>query len=175
MRQAITITAVLLGLAACGPDAEEPVVEPLPENERPGPAADPAADEMSWLVSEGEIPALTYGVPQTDNVQIWFRCVGPGQLEAGFIRPEAALREEPAFTLASNGVQATFPVTTEPVELGENTVSAQSQIPTDDPVIQAFAETGSLELTAGDLGPVDMPATGKETQMIAGFFSRCGT
>lgn len=181
------VIAASFALASCGgaddEPAPDPVADPAPETgesvapvdpTHSPPAPDQAFDDgMAYHFKTGERgPALSYGVPDTDNVALSLRCpqnAANGAVTVSFTRPAGIVKSRPqTLTLSSGDAQQSLAVETRSSQLGTSVVA---QTGTDGAVMRAYRDGSPLKVSHGD-ETIRIPGQDDQDR-IAQFFEAC--
>jgi hypothetical protein len=136
------------------------------------PPIDGGSDAFNWMYGAGPPPGLSYGEPETDNVWASFGC----ETRSGRVKLHITSGGEPAHAygshwrarvrMASGDRRRAYMARGEGGDLGEE-ISAV--IPTRDPVLRAFAQSGRLSID-GYRQNAETPA---ERRAIRAFLAAC--
>lgn len=192
MTRAILVsTAALTALAACGDNVDDTATMAEPNSgmvdnnmrdQVPEPDQDQAEpnrdnpqfnQEMAYYFSEGDRgPALSFGVPRTDNIALNLRCP-PGAMGktvlVSFNRSAEVVAQRPdSITLEAGHAEQQLTVDTRESELGTTVMAATSP---ESPAMKAYRQGTALKVIYGDEAIV-VPSHNNDTE-IAEFFGAC--
>lgn len=132
------------------------------------------APPLNWNLHEGEVARLSFELSDTDIVGLSFRCrPGSGRVAMGYVGDEnlaaghgPGQRWRSDLTLASGRAVRTYKARS---YFGEGGPEHTAETSSGDPVLQAFARSGSVSLNR-----VDQNAwSDAERSAIARFFDLC--
>ena len=194
MKRAIFVSAAAVAaLAACGDNTDdtstmaEPnsgMVDTVSSDQNPEPGPDqpePNRDnpefnqEMAYYFSKGDRgPALSFGVPRTDNIALNLRCP-PGAMGktvlVWFNRPAEIVAQRPDnITLQAGDAEQKFAVDTRETQLG---TTVEVTTTPDNPVLRAYRQGTALSVSYGD-ETIVIPSRSSDTK-IDEFFGACNS
>jgi len=187
MTRAILVSAAAFAaLAACAddnsqtPEPNRDMADTELSDPEPGPVQGDATrdapdfdQDMAYYFSKGERgPALSFGVPRTDNIALNLRCP-PGAMGktvlVSFNRPpEIVSQRLDTATLKAGNLDQQLSIETRKTQLGttvEVTTDPQS------PVMTAYREGAALSVSYGD-ETITIPSRSSDTE-IDEFFGAC--
>ena len=192
MKRAIFVSAAAVAaLAACGDNTDDTSTMAEPnsgvvdtessdQNPEPGPdQPEPDRDnlefnqEMAYYFSKGDRgPALSFGVPRTDNIALSLRCP-PGAMGktvwVSFNRPAEVVAQRPdTITLKVGDVEQQLATDTRDTQLG-TTVEVTTN--PDAPVLRAYRQGTALTVIYGE-ETIVIPSRDSDTE-IDEFFGAC--
>lgn len=185
-RPIILVAALALPACSGAPDqdaalpddtsnAPAPIMTPEePSSDNPSSDQPSFEDGMSYHFKQDQGgAALSYGVPDTDNIALSLRCPrkGPeGSILIAFNRPARIVAERPGTLVAASGdARQELSIETRSTQLGTN---IEVRTSADSAPLVAYRGGAPLEIRYGDEA-IRIPAADEQGQ-IARFFEACG-